>query len=134
VMGFPSEQISGAAASDLVHLLTELIDNALSFSPPGMPVEVATTTSSTETLIRVSDAGLGMPQEQTEALNEMLRSGGEVTPDTARRMGLFVVSRLAHRHGIQVWPSTNSRGGVIASVSVPPELLAAPPASLTPDR
>lgn len=134
VMGFPTEQIAGSAASDLVHLLTELIDNALSFSPPNTPVEVTTTTSSTETVIRVSDSGLGMHQHQLDSLNDMLRSGGEATPDTARRMGLFVVSRLAHRHGITVRLASNSRGGIVASVSVPPELLAAPPSSLVPDR
>ncbi|WP_110183323.1 sensor histidine kinase [Nocardioides solisilvae] len=132
IMGFPTEKIDGSAAADVVHLLTELIDNALSFSPPSCTVEVTTTTSVDETVIRVNDSGLGMSRQQMDALNEMLRSGGEVTPDTARRMGLFVVSRLARRHGITVQLATNSRGGVLASVVLPPALLAAQPVSLTP--
>ena len=57
------------------------------------------------------------------ALNQDLRSGGEVTAETARRMGLLVVSRIAKRHGIIVELERNDRGGVTASVLLPTSIL-----------
>ena len=56
--------------------------------------------------------------------NESLKKGGEVTIDTARRMGLFVVSRLAEEHGLKVKLRRNANGGgIIASIILPSEVL-----------
>ncbi|WP_372735721.1 ATP-binding protein, partial [Nocardioides sp.] len=96
------EHVSGEAASDVVHMVTELVDNALSFSPPNTRVQVISKTTPSGVLLSVVDAGLGMQPDVFEALNAELASGGEVTPETARRMGLLVVARLAKRHGITV--------------------------------
>ena len=60
------------------------------------------------------------------ALNDELRSGGEINAETARRMGLLVVSRLAKRHGIFVELERNTRGGVTASVVLPTPILRLP--------
>ncbi|GGD26305.1 ATP-binding protein [Nocardioides daphniae] len=121
--GASSEQLVGAVANDVVHLLTELIDNALSFSPPTEPVHVSTTSAVGQTVISVSDGGLGLPEDVLQQLNGMLRSDVGITPDAARRMGLFVVSRLAHRHDLDVKLSKNGRGGVTATVGIPDSLL-----------
>ena len=70
------------------------------------------------------------------SLNEDLSSGGDVTPETARRMGLLVVSRLAKRHGITVSLARNVRGGTTATVLLPASVLqdrrARPPAKSRP--
>ena len=117
--GASSAQIEGAVANDVVHLLTELIDNALSFSPPTAPVQVTTTADSSAVTIAISDGGLGMPQDMLGQLNEMLGASVGITPDAARRMGLFVVSRLARRHDLTVRLAENGRGGVTATVTIP---------------
>lgn len=124
LVGAPQESIVGSAANDVVHLLTEVIDNALSFSPPSTSVEVDASASVREAVIRISDAGLGMPADTLAEVNDMLRSGAEMTPDATRRMGLFVVSRLARRHGITVVLDQNIRGGITATISLPATLLA----------
>ena len=98
----PRDKVNGAAAADIVHLMTELVDNALAFSPPTAPVKISTKQAGDSTIVEISDGGLGIAQDVLNSLNEDLRSGGEVTVDTARRMGLLVVSRLANRHGITV--------------------------------
>jgi signal transduction histidine kinase len=118
-----TERVSGAAASDTVHMVTELIDNALAYSPPTSTVSVTTKQSPEGVVIKVSDAGLGMKDDAMAALNEDLRSGGEVNAETARRMGLLVVSRIAQRHGILVELERNSHGGVTASVVLPTAIL-----------
>ena len=119
----PTERINGSAVGDVVHLLTELVDNALAYSPPTAPVVITTGSSRAGVLIQIADAGLGIPADEVAAMNAELKSGGEVTADTARRMGLLVVSRLARRHGISVSLDHNDRGGTTASVRLPASIL-----------
>jgi signal transduction histidine kinase len=119
----PPEKVNGAAAADGVHMMTELVDNALAFSPPTAPVKISTKQAGDSTIVEISDGGLGIAQDVLNSLNEDLRSGGEVTPETARRMGLLVVSRIATRHGITVSLARNPRGGTTATVLLPPALL-----------
>ncbi len=99
----PDCTITGAAAGDIVHMLAELIDNALRYSPPTSPVRVsAVWHRNGGVLVQIVDSGLGMTDGDRRIANIRLRAGGEVTPDNARHMGLFVVGRLADRHGMRV--------------------------------
>ncbi len=120
----PDRMIVGRAASDIVHLMAELIDNALSYSPPGSPVTIQALDEDGKVEIQVIDSGLGMAGDALAQANESLKSGGEVTIDTARRMGLFVVSRLAEEHGLRVKLRRNTNGGgIIASIMLPHSVL-----------
>jgi signal transduction histidine kinase len=120
----PDRMISGRVASDVVHLMAELIDNALSYSPPGSPVTIQAAEDGGKVEIEIIDSGLGMAGDALAQANESLTSGGEVTVDTARRMGLFVVSRLAEEHGLKVKLRRNSNGGgIIASIMLPSDVL-----------
>ncbi len=118
-----SSRISDEAASDVVHLLTELADNALAYSPPSAPVAIESAHRPEGVVIDIVDGGLGIPDDTLAELNERLRSGGAATADTTRRMGLFVVSRLAQRHGIRVELTRNGRGGTTATVLLPARVL-----------
>ena len=116
-------RIGDDAAADVVHLLTELVDNALTYSPPAEPVRVAARLDADGVTITVTDSGLGVPATELEQLNRDLAHGAEATPDTARRMGLFVVSRLAERHGIVASLARNLGGGTVATVVLPASVL-----------
>lgn len=129
--GLPDSAVAGAVAGDLVHLLAELLDNALRYSPPTAPVRVsAVRTGSGGLVLEVADAGLGMSESDLRVANTRLQSGGEVNPYTARHMGLFVAGRLAGQHGLVVRLRSTVAGrpssGTTAGVYVPAELLAAP--------
>jgi len=125
----PDVQIMGRAASDLVHLIAELLDNATSFSPPDTQVVVSSTrTPDGSVLMEIADQGVGMPGEDLISANNRLSGPAEVNVSTSRRMGLFVVGRLASRHGIGVRlassdPSRGASSGVTASVNVPNYLI-----------
>ncbi len=124
-------RIDDSAAADIVHLLTELVDNALTYSPPTSTVTVGSRTTAEGVVIEIADAGLGIPAEELAKTNRSLGSGDEVTPDTARRMGLFVVSRLSQRHGLTTALRANDEGGTTATVMLPVAILpdlAPPPA------
>ncbi|WP_331527835.1 HAMP domain-containing sensor histidine kinase [Nocardioides sp.] len=120
----PDRMIAGRAASDIVHLMAELIDNALSYSPPGSPVTIQAAEDGGKVEIEIIDNGLGMAGDALAQANDSLKNGGEVTVDTARRMGLFVVSRLAEEHGLKVKLGRNTNGGgIIASILLPSAVL-----------
>ncbi|MHC9292384.1 ATP-binding protein [Mycobacterium sp. LTG2003] len=123
--------IVGSAAGDIGHLIAELLDNALRYSPPESPVLVTVGRAvDAGVLVEVADRGLGMSREDLSAANDRLALGGEVTSETAKRMGLFVVGRLARRHEATVRLRTTShltdRPGVTVSVHLPGALIAPP--------
>ena len=124
----PDSEVTGGVAGDLVHLLAELLDNALRYSPPISQVRVsAVHTANGGLVIEVSDIGLGMTESDLRVANTRLQSGGQVDPYTARHMGLFVVGRLAAQHGLVVRLRSTVAGepnsGTTAGVYVPAELL-----------
>ncbi|SCD33137.1 Signal transduction histidine kinase [Streptomyces sp. di50b] len=126
----PHAHIAGFAADDLSHLLAELMENATAFSPPDMPVEVsAWLMESGEVMLSVQDEGIGMAEDRLERLNTRL---SEFDPEAAYDaeseeglgLGLYVVARLAHRHGVQVQLRKQKQGGIAAVVVLPDPLLA----------
>nr|MDP9167554.1 ATP-binding protein [Actinomycetota bacterium] len=124
----PDSEVVGSVAGDLVHLLAELLDNALRYSPPNSDVRVsAVHTGNGGLVIEVSDDGLGMTDADLRVSNARLQSGGEVNPYTARHMGLFVVGRLAAQHGLVVRLRSTVAGephsGTTAGVFIPAESL-----------
>ncbi|NLE78619.1 MAG: sensor histidine kinase [Rhodococcus sp.] len=124
----PDGSLSGAIVTDVVHLLAELVDNALRASPPDSNVNFSFARAvDGGVLLEISDRGIGIPQDEMRAINERLSTGGEVGPDTARHMGLFVVSRLADRHGLTVRMrstfDTARNPGVTVSIHVPSSLI-----------
>ncbi|WP_439937040.1 ATP-binding protein [Nocardia sp. N13] len=125
-------RVGDEAAADVVHLLTELVDNALTYSPPAEPVRLAAKLGADGVTITITDSGLGVPPAELDLLNRDLAHGAEATPDTARRMGLFVVSRLAERHGINASLARNPGGGMTATVLLPPSVLPELPQTAAP--
>ncbi|MDQ2628383.1 MAG: ATP-binding protein, partial [Actinomycetota bacterium] len=122
----PDVTVIGAAAADCVHLLAELIDNALRYSAPTEPVRVvAGLENDGGVVVEVVDVGLGVADSDLRMANMRLAAGGEFSPENARHMGLFVISRLAHRHGIEVrlFPASPGSRGTTAEVYLPPHLL-----------
>jgi signal transduction histidine kinase len=125
----PDVQVMGRAASDLVHLVAELLENATAFSAPDTQVVVSSTrTPDGSVLVEIADQGVGMPGEELIAANNRLSGPAEVNVSASRRMGLFVVGRLAARHGIGVRLASSDPGrgatlGVTASVNVPSYLV-----------
>ena len=124
----PDSALVGTVSADTVHMLAELIDNALRYSPPISPVRVtAVHTSNAGVLIEIHDDGIGMTESDLRIANMRLHAGGEVTPDNTRHMGLFVVGRLAHMHGMVVRLRSAVPGepssGTTAELYLPPERL-----------
>ncbi|MET8812157.1 nitrate- and nitrite sensing domain-containing protein [Streptomyces sp. NPDC004549] len=134
----PHAHVAGFAADDLSHLLAELMENASSFSPPDLPVEVSGwMLESGEVMLSVQDEGIGMTTERMDRLNARLAEFDPESPYEQEGaeglgLGLYVVARLAHRHGIRVKLREQKQGGVAAVVVLPEALLAETPVAAIP--
>ncbi|MEV1065286.1 ATP-binding protein [Streptomyces sp. NPDC050263] len=108
---------------DLTLMIAELLENAVSFSPEGSPVEVVVGTDADGASITVADHGLGMSVERLAEENARLvrRERLDVVP--TKVLGLFVVGALARRWDVDVTLSRTPGGGVTAEVLIPSTLL-----------
>jgi signal transduction histidine kinase len=95
-------EIAGPAVTDAVHLLAELIENAISFSPRESKVQVTSAPADGGVMVTINDLGIGMSGDELAEANWRLANPPVVDVAVSRRMGLFVVGRLADRHGIRV--------------------------------
>ncbi|MEV3875400.1 nitrate- and nitrite sensing domain-containing protein [Streptomyces sp. NPDC049906] len=101
--GVPEAEVHGRAVTDLVHLLAELLENATSFSSPQTRVRVtATRLPDARIMIEIHDKGIGLAAEDFADINHRLADPPTVDAAISQRMGLFVVGRLADRHGVRV--------------------------------
>ncbi|MFD7656149.1 nitrate- and nitrite sensing domain-containing protein [Actinosynnema sp. NPDC059797] len=124
----PSVEVVGYAAGDLVRLVAELLDNATTFSPPRTQVVVGgRARPGGGVLVDVVDQGVGMSEEDLAQANRRIElaadeDSGELT--VSRQLGLYVIGRLAGRHGIEV-VLREQGDGLRAVVALPAELVRA---------
>ncbi|MCW2946253.1 MAG: hypothetical protein JWR24_2970, partial [Actinoallomurus sp.] len=112
--------VAGRNVNDLVHLVAELVENSTSFSPEHTKVAVSGhLLSGGGAMVQISDNGVGMSPEQLEEANWRLANPPTIDVSVSRRMGLFVVGRLAQRHGIRVELRAALSGGLTAFVILP---------------
>ncbi|MET7680764.1 nitrate- and nitrite sensing domain-containing protein [Streptomyces sp. NPDC005423] len=114
------------AVADVIHLLAELIDNATVYSPAPSPVGVRAAMVAKGLAIEVEDRGLGMSDDEYASLNAQLAVAPQfdvVALADDLRLGMFVIARLATRHGIAVTLRSSPYGGTTAIVLVPHEIV-----------
>ncbi|MCF3147864.1 ATP-binding protein, partial [Streptomyces platensis] len=129
-------RLHGHAVADVIHLLAELIENATVFSSPQTQVILRAQRVTAGLAVEVEDRGLGIPREEQIRMNALLADPehidvGELLKDG--RIGLFVVSTLARRHGIEVQLQSNIYGGTQAVLVVPESLLGDEPEPSRPE-
>jgi signal transduction histidine kinase len=118
----PGISVRGQVVNDVVHLLAELLENATSFSSAEASVNVSGhLLNSGGVLLDVTDQGVGMPADEMKDANWRLDNPPVVDVAVSRRMGLFVVARLASRHGIRVRLRPGPTGGLTALIWLPDE-------------
>ncbi|MFF7242386.1 sensor histidine kinase [Embleya sp. NPDC008237] len=118
----PRAEVLGRAADDVGHLLAELLENAAAYSAPESRVEIGGwTLENGEVVLSVDDNGIGVPADRLTELNSQIErdSTEEEAAGGAGGLGVFVVGRLARRHGIRVQLRPRPQGGLSAVVVIP---------------
>jgi signal transduction histidine kinase len=122
----PGIVVVGQAVNDIVHLVAEIVENATTFSPEDTQVYVSgQPLSSGGVLLDITDNGVGISDQEMSHANWRLDNPPVVDVAVSRRMGLFVVGRLAARHGVRVRLRHAQAGGLTALIWLP-ETVAAP--------
>jgi len=134
VRQLPEASVVGAAVADLTHLLAEIVENAAQFSPPHTRVRITGEPVGNGYVVEVEDRGLGMGKETLGEANRRIEQSEALDLFDSDRLGLFVVSRLAARHGIKVHLRTSPYGGTTAVVLLPTVLLHGGAAERSPSR
>ncbi|MFJ8251679.1 ATP-binding protein [Streptomyces sp. NPDC094466] len=122
--------LRGHAVADVIHLLAELVENATVFSAPHTQVLLRVQHVTAGLALEVEDRGLGMPDHEQRRMNALLSDPDQVNVAHLLqdgRIGMFVVSALARRHGIAVRLQSNIYGGTQAVLVLPQSLLGTDP-------
>ena len=112
----------------LQRAIANLIENALKFSPPGIPVHVRITATRQEAIVRIVDQGPGLePEEQERVFEPFYRRDGD--PRSGAGLGLAIARGFVEANGGRVWVESRPGQGATFAVAVP---VAAVPAGLVP--
>jgi signal transduction histidine kinase len=124
--------VKGAAAADVTHLVAELLENAIRFSPPDREVEVIGRAVDGDYELAIIDAGLGMSGTELDEANRRLAGGESFTVAPSKYLGHYVVGVQAARLGMQVRLQPSPASGVTARITMG-DALAEPAATPPPD-
>lgn len=107
----------------LERMLTNLIDNAVSFSPAGTVVEISATSADDEVIIRVSDEGPGVPEQERETIFRRFHSERPVSEDFGQHSGLgLAIARTiveGHHGRIAVRDRVDGKRGACFEIALP---------------
>jgi signal transduction histidine kinase len=116
-------RVDGMVAADVSHVIAELVENALSFSPPDADVEVYGRRDDHGYVLTIIDSGIGMHEEELERANELISSANALTLAPSRFLGHYVVAQLARRHGLSIHLAASPASGLTAMILLPVALL-----------
>ncbi|MEU0543486.1 nitrate- and nitrite sensing domain-containing protein [Nocardia sp. NPDC005978] len=122
----PEVRVASHAVADIIHLLAELTDNATACSPPESMVTVTGLVVGRGVVVEITDQGLGMSEAEYADRNAMLANPPDFSVATLSgntRLGLFVVAKLAARHGVSVRLVESVYSGCRAIVLIPQVLV-----------
>jgi signal transduction histidine kinase len=112
-------EVDGSAAVDVSHVVAELVENALSFSPPQADVEIYGRRDEFGYVLTIVDLGIGMGPEDLQRANDLINSPDASTFAPSRFLGHYVVAQLATRHNLNVHLSASPAGGLTAMIALP---------------
>lgn len=119
ILGDTGQRIRGELVADLTHLLAELIENGLAFSPPDTTVQVTARMTHRGYMFAVSDDGVGMTPAKIEEANQRISQAATQEETPSKFLGLFVVGRLAARRDVDVKMFDSPTGGVVVRLALP---------------
>jgi hypothetical protein len=115
--------LSGPAVADVIHMIAELAENAVTFSPPNTPVQLTGDVVGRGFAVEIEDRGLGLSDERRAELNELLGNPPMFDLSGSDQLGLFVASQLARKHNIKISLRSSPYGGTTAIVLIPQNLV-----------
>jgi two-component system sensor histidine kinase ChvG len=116
------DEISVFASADrLTQALENLIDNAVSFSPPGAPITISLAVAGDSARITIADRGPGIPEEHRERVfSRFFSYRPEKDPDRNHTgLGLALVRAIVESYGGSITAAPRSEGGTEMVIFLP---------------
>ena len=107
-------------AMDVVQIdqvLTNLIENAVKFTPPGSPISLLAVGNEGTVRVTVADRGPGVAKEARRRILEPFERGD--TAGTGTGLGLAICNAIVAAHGGRMWVSDNPGGGAVFTFELP---------------
>jgi len=113
--------ILNADSNMLERAITNLVDNAIKYTPNGGKIEVGVRREADIVLVSVADNGLGIsPENQKHLFDRHVRiSRQEHKKIKGSGLGLFIVRSVAQRHGGDAWVVSEEGKGTTFYMSIP---------------
>ena len=106
-------------------VLSNLLDNAIKFTPPGGRITVSAEATATEVRVAVSDTGPGIPSDDLDRIFERFYKGDRSRSASGSGLGLAIVKHLVQLHGGTVWAASPPRSGATIGFSLPVDFTSA---------
>ncbi len=105
----------------IYQVITNLITNAIKYSPPTTPIHVKIETERKTARISVQDYGIGIDNDQQNKIFERLYQVGGETPNTfpGFGMGLYISKEIVRRHRGKIWVKSEKGKGSIFYFTLP---------------
>jgi two-component system sensor histidine kinase BaeS len=103
----------------LHQVITNLLSNALKFTPPGGRVTITTTQSGPDAMLQVSDTGTGIPADELPHIFDRFWRGRDAAPISGSGIGLAVAADLARAHGGQLAAASQPGYGTQMTLTLP---------------
>ena len=102
-------------------VLTNLIENAVRYTPAGSPIEISASEQGGEIHVSVADHGQGVPEEYIERIFDKFYrvSGAKQRGTMGTGLGLAVCRGLVEAHGGHIWAENREGGGAIFQFTLP---------------
>ena len=121
-LGMPEKVVKMQADCErLEQVFTNLISNAIKYSPEGSPVEVTLSVQGAKTLIQIKDSGKGIPKDQQEHIFETFYRTPDAQTSSKRGLGLglAISKNIVERHNGRIWCESEPERGSMFFVELP---------------
>ncbi|MDY7225564.1 PAS domain-containing sensor histidine kinase [Hyalangium rubrum] len=118
---WPEELLVEGDRRRIAQVLTNLLENALKYSPQGGPIHVALTRTGSEAIVSVSDSGIGIPADQQAQLFERFfrARNAPISGFGGLGLGLYICRDIIERHGGRIWVESELGHGATFRFSLP---------------
>lgn len=100
-------------------ILSNLLDNAVTYSAPGSPIEVTLTVVGTDAELRVTDRGVGIPDDERDMLFAPFFRTSRTRDISGTGLGLHISRRIAEQHRGRLWLESSSSAGSVFVLALP---------------